>query len=66
MKARIIYDGSFWIGEVEGTFETVFMGIYFGEWSGWKQVTDRCWTKFGAKLQLAAWKKKNLVDEFLI
>ena len=49
MKARIVKDGNFWIGEVYGHWN-MFFGLE--ERICWGSVTSRCFTKFGAKLEL--------------
>ena len=47
MRARVRYTGTFYVGEVYATCET-----WFGEWTGWKKVTEPCYTKIGTRLQL--------------
>ena len=58
IKARLRYDGTFWIGEIYGIWENLL-----GKRIGWKKVTDRCYTKVGAKLQLNSYVRK-LPEEF--
>lgn len=60
MKARVLYSGAFWYGEVYGTWENIFGG----KRTEWRQVTGPCFTKFGAKLELQKWKKENVAEEF--
>ena len=60
MKARIVKDGNFWIGEVHGVWS--MFGIY--EIEGWGTVTPKCFTKAGAKLELMRWKREHVPDEF--
>ena len=62
MKARIVKDGNFWIGEVYGIWS--MFGIY--EREGWGTVTPKCFTKLGAKLELMKWKREHIPDEFEI
>ena len=71
MKARIKETtGTWYIGQVYTTwFETDFNlhdGFYKVEKTGWKTVTDFCFTRFGAKLALKRWKKRQQIDEFEI
>lgn len=66
MKARVRESGNWWIGEVYGTWQRFIMGIPMGEWTGWKQVTDRCFTKGGAKTSLRLWKQRHLPEEYEI
>lgn len=61
MKARIVKDGNFWIGEVYGHWN-MFFGLE--ERIGWGSVTSRCFTKFGAKLELMKWKREHIGEEF--
>ena len=61
MKARIIKDGNYFVGEVYGRW-TVFFGLE--EKIGWGSVTRKCHTKFGAKRELKKWKKKHCGSEF--
>lgn len=60
MKARIVKEGNFWIGEVYGIWRA--FGIY--DWEGWGKVTPNCFTKAGAKWELMKWKTKHVPDEF--
>ena len=60
MKARIIKEGSFWIGQVYGRWN--MLGIYDRE--GWGTVTSKCFTKLGAKFELMKWKREHIPDEF--
>lgn len=60
MKARIIKEGNFWIGQVYGRWN--MLGICDRE--GWGTVTSKCFTKLGAKLELTKWKRKHIPDEF--
>lgn len=62
MKARIIKEGNFWIGEVYGTWS--MFGLF--ERIGWGTVTGRCFTKIGAKMELMKWKREHCNDEFEI
>lgn len=59
MRARVRRDGTWWIGEVYGTWENWFFGTY----TGWNKVTGRCYTKIGAKIQLDIWASKQ-AEEF--
>lgn len=63
MKARIVKDGNFWVGEVYGHWNMMF-GLY--EKVGWGSVTSRCYTRFGAKLELMKWKREHCGNEFEI
>ena len=63
MKARIVKDGSFWIGEVYGHWNMMF-GLY--KRVGWGTVTSRCYTQFLAKCELKKWKTEHCADEFEI
>lgn len=63
MKARIVKDGNFWVGEAYGTWSVMF-GLY--ERVGWGTVTSRCLTKMGAKYELKKWKKEHCSTEFEI
>lgn len=63
MKARIVKDGNFWVGEVYGTWSMMF-GLY--DRVGWGSVTSRCYTKMGAKYELMKWKKEHCPNEFEI
>lgn len=63
MKARIVKDGNFWVGEVYGTWNVMFS--LYGR-VGWGSVTSRCLTKMGAKYELKKWKKEHCADEFEI
>ena len=60
MKARIVKEGNFWIGEVYGIWN--MLGIY--EREGWRTVTPKCFTKAGAKWELMKWKRAHIPDEF--
>lgn len=62
MKARIIKEGNFWMGQVYGT-RSMF-GIC--EREGWGTVTSKCFTKLGAKFELMKWKREHIPDEFEI
>lgn len=62
MRARIVQDsGGCYVGEVYGTCSNWLLGT---KWTGWDSVTSRCMTKWGAKLELETWKRKNCPDEF--
>lgn len=63
MKARIVKDGDFWVGEVYGHWDMMF-GLY--ERVGWGSVTSRCFTRLGAKCELMKWKKEHCGEEFEI
>ena len=63
MKARIVKDGNFWVGEVYGHWNVMF-GLY--ERVGWGSVTSRCFTKIGAKYELMKRKKEHCAKEFEI
>ena len=56
MKARVVKEGNFWIGEVYGIWN-VFFGSY--EREGWGTVTPKCFTKLGAKFELMKWKREQ-------
>ena len=60
MKARIVKEGNFWIGEVYGIWN--MLGIY--DWEGWGKATPKCFTKVGAKWELMKWKRAHIPDEF--
>ena len=59
MKARIIKDGTFYIGQVYGTWTTYLIGVPVQERTGWKTVTSKCCTEFGAKRELHNWKREQ-------
>lgn len=62
MKARIVKDDyDFYIGEIYGTWCNLLLGT---KWVGWESVTDKCFTKMGARLELERWKCKNCPKEF--
>lgn len=61
MKARIVKEDNFWIGEVYGKWD-IFFGLE--KRVGWGIVTGRCFTKTGAKLELQRWKREHCPDEF--
>lgn len=62
MRARITRThAGFYVGEVYGTWENWLLGT---KWTGWDSVTSKCWTKWGAKLELEKWKKEHCPDEF--
>lgn len=61
MKARIVKEGNFWVGEVYGRWN-MFFGLK--ERVGWGSVTSKCFTKIGAKLELQKWKREHCPDEF--
>lgn len=61
MKARIVKDGNFWVGEVYGNW-SLFFGLE--EITGWMPVTSRCFTKIGARLELQNWKREHCSKEF--
>jgi len=63
MKARIVKDGNFWVGEVYGRWSILF-GL--NERIGWGSVTSRCFTKIGAKYELKKWKREHCSNEFEI
>lgn len=64
MKARIRKDsGGCYIGEIYGDWSNLLLGT---KWTGWNDVTSRCMTKFGARLELDRWKKENCPKEFEI
>ena len=61
MKARIVKDGNFWIGEVYGSWSMLF-GLE--EIIGWVPVTSNCFTKIGAWVELQNWKREHCSKEF--
>lgn len=61
MKARIVKEGNFWVGQVYGTW-SYFFGLE--ERIGYGTVTPKCFTKLGAKLELMKWKKEHISEEF--
>ena len=62
MKARIRQTHSgMYVGEVYGTWSNLLFGT---ERTGWNEVTSKCFTEWGAKLELKQWKKKNCPNEF--
>ncbi len=58
MKARVIYDGPFWYGEIFGMDE---FGIKNNKWN---MVTMPSYIKLGASYALKRWIHKNIPDEF--
>ena len=63
MKARIIKEGAFWVGQVYGSWSGI-LGLYKRE--GWETMTGDCFTKTGAKIALLKWKREHVPDEFEI
>ncbi len=63
MRARIIKDGNFWVGEVYGRW-SMFFGLE--ERIGWGSVTSRCFTRLGAEWELRKWKREHCPEEFEI
>lgn len=64
MRARIVKDDyGYYIGEVYGDWSNWLLKT---KWTGWNEVTKQCVTKWGAKRELEAWKRKNCPDEFEI
>ena len=61
MKARIVKDGNFWVGEVYGDWN-IFLGLE--QIIGWMPVTSKCFTKIGARIELQNWKRENCPEEF--
>lgn len=62
MRARITKNCFGWyVGEVYGTWSNWMLGT---EWTGWNIVTSKCMTRWGAKLELKAWKKRHSANEF--
>ena len=61
MKARIVKEGNFWVGQVYGAWAYFFS---LEERIGWGTVTSKCLTKFGAKIELMKWKKEHISEEF--
>lgn len=51
MKARIVKEGNFWVGEIYGRW-SMFFGLE--ERTGWGAVTSKCFTKIGAKNERGA------------
>lgn len=64
MRARIIKQGTFYVGQVYGTWQRYMLGVYVGEWTGWKSVTENCLTSLGARNALNNWKRKQRSKEF--
>lgn len=67
MKARIVKDGGFWVGEVGLWVNMVDIGrgiLEPYETLRWKSITKRCHTKFGAKMELMKWKREHTIKEF--
>lgn len=62
MKARVIYRGMFWYGQIYTTYTSILNPG--SELEGWIDVTSACYTKIGAKIALSLWKRKNLSEEF--
>lgn len=63
MKARIIKEGNFFVGQVYGRW-SMFFGL--DERTGWGTVTPKCFTRIGAKFELIKWKKEHISEEFEI
>lgn len=61
MKARVIKEGSMYVGEVYGTWTNYLLGT---KYKGWNSVTTRCFTEIGARVGLEQWKRKNYPEEF--
>lgn len=66
MRARIIKEGNFWIGEVYGDWEIHIYGIPIKEKTCWNKVTGKCFTKIGAEIELRKWKLLNCPKELTI
>lgn len=60
MKARIIPEGNFFVGQVYGQWSNLILGT---SWKGWETVTDRCFTRLGARMELMVWKNKHCAEE---
>ena len=61
MKARIVKPQTMYYGEVYGEWETIF----YQKWTGWHKVTPACFTKWGARIELEKYKKRNsVIEEF--
>lgn len=67
MRARVIKEGEFWVGQVYGIWLVFHRFI---ERVRWSSVTDKCYTQWGAKLSLKVWKRtkcqRSLNHEFLV
>lgn len=61
MKARLKQIGPWWYGQVYATW---YCFITQSKWTGWQSVTNNCYTKLGAKIELKKWKDENNPDEF--
>lgn len=61
MKARLKQIGPWWYGQVYATWYNFLTDT---KWTGWENVTDNCYTKLGAKIELLKWKNKHFPDEF--
>lgn len=61
MKARIVKEGTFYIGQVYGTWNNILFGTTS---TGWRSVTGKCCTKWGVQFELEKWKEKNCPDTF--
>lgn len=49
------------LGEIYGDWSNLLLGT---KWTGWNDVTSRCMTKLGARLELERWKRENCPEEF--
>lgn len=61
MKARIVKEGNFWVGQVYCKWVSFINNT---ERIGWGTVTPKRFTKFGAKIELMKWKKEHISEEF--
>lgn len=61
MRVRVVKEGGFWVGQVYGTW-SIFFGLQ--ERVGWGSVTDKCYTRWGAEIQLRIWKRTKCPKEF--
>ena len=66
MKARIVKEGNFWIGEVYGDWEVQVYGIPIKQKICWNKVTEKCLSKLGAEIALKKWKILNCPKELEI
>ena len=55
MKARVYYSEPWWYGEVYTDW------TFFGEC--WRDVTNKCFTKLGATIELKMWLRKHKTYE---
>ena len=62
MRARIKREHNFYVGQIYGKWE--YGGVF--EKEGWETVTSKCFTKWGARIELIKWKREHVSEEFEI